>query len=175
MTVTLLGSEIAYNGFIKIRKDDIVWPDGRRHYFDYVDTITAVLILPILREQIVMLRQYRHPLKRVVYDLPAGGVKAGERIEGAAQRELLEETGYTAQRWRRLGACHHIPGCMDSVVHLFAATDLTPGIATPEPGELIQPVTVAFADFERLIDVELMEAAVPLAYFLAQRRGLLVR
>jgi ADP-ribose pyrophosphatase len=173
MSVKLFGSEIAYDGFIKIRKDEIEWPDGRRHYFDYVDTITAVLVLPILGDQIVMLKQYRHPLKRIVYDLPAGGVKTGEPIEDAARRELLEETGYTAQQWHSLGAFHHIPGCMDSVVHLFAATGLAPGVASPESGEFIESITVTVADFERLIDAEPMEAAVPLAYFLARRKGLI--
>jgi hypothetical protein len=62
---------------------------------------------------------------------------------------------------------------MDSIVHLFAATGLIPGIAQPEVAEILTPITVPLVDFDRMIETEPMEAAVPLAYFLARRKGLI--
>lgn len=173
MTVKTLGTELGYNGFLKIRIDRIELPNGFTFNYDYVDKIVAVLVLPILGDQIVMLKQYRHAVKRDVYDLPGGGVQEGESFEDAGRRELLEEAGYTAGHMHRLGTFHHAPGCMDSVVHVFAATELTPGIAQPEIAEMITPVCIPFEDFERMIETEPMEATAPLAYFLAQRKGLI--
>ena len=141
MDVKTLGTELGYNGFLKIRIDHIELPNGLTFKYDYVDTIGAVLVLPILGDQIVMIKQYRHAVKREVYDLPGGGVHEGESFEEAARRELLEEAGYTADHMHRLGTFHHAPGCMDSVVHVFAATDLTPGIAQPEVAEILTPVS----------------------------------
>jgi ADP-ribose pyrophosphatase len=173
LDVKTLGTELGYNGHLKIRIDHIQLPNGFTFKYDYVDTIRAVLILPILGDQIVMIRQYRHAVKREVYDLPGGGVEADESFEAAARRELLEEAGYTAQDLHSLGTFHHAPGCMDSIVHLFAATGLTPGIAQPEVAEILTPITVPLVDFDRMIETEPMEAAVPLAYFLARRKGLI--
>ena len=173
MDVKTLGTELGYNGHLKIRIDHIQLPNGLTFKYDYVDTIRAVLILPILGDQIVMIKQYRHAVKREVYDLPGGGVEADESFEAAARRELLEEAGYTAQYLHSLGTFHHAPGCMDSIVHLFAATGLTPGIAQPDVAEILTPVAVPLVDFDRMIEIEPMEAAVPLAYFLARRKGLI--
>lgn len=175
MNVKTLGTELGYDGFLKIRIDHIELPNGFAFKYDYVDKIVAVLVLPILDDQLVMIKQYRHAVKREVYDLPGGGVHPGESYEQAARRELLEEAGYTAAQLHPLGAFHHAPGCMDSVVHVFAATGLTEGTAQPEISEMLTLVRISFADFERMIETEPMEAAAPLAYFLALRKGLLPR
>ena len=173
MAVKTLSTELGYNGFLKIRIDRIELPNGFTFNYDYVDKIVAVLVLPILSDQILMIKQYRHAVKREVYDLPGGGVHEGESFEDAARREMLEEAGYTAGRMHFLGTFHHVPGCMDSVVHVFAATELTPGIAQPEIAEMVTPVCIPFAEFERMIETDPMEATAPLAYFLAVRKGLI--
>ena len=173
MEIKTLGTELGYNGFLKIRVDRIELPNGLTFNYDYVDKIVAVLVLPILGDQIVMVKQYRHAVKREVYDLPGGGVSAGESFEDAGRRELLEEAGYTAAHMHPLGTFHHAPGCMDSVVHVFAATELTLGVAQPEMAEIITPVCIPIAEFERMIETEPMEATAPLAYFLARRKGLI--
>ena len=87
MDVKTLGTELGYNGFLKIRVDHIELPNGLTFKFDYVDKIVAVLVLPILGDQIVMVKQYRHAVKREVYDLPGGGVHESESFEDAARRE----------------------------------------------------------------------------------------
>lgn len=173
MTVKVHSTRLAYDGYMKFRVDQLELPNGFSFPYGYVDTIVAVLVLPILADGILMLRQYRHAVKREVYDLPGGGVQEGEAFKQAARRELLEEGGCTAAEWHSLGSFHHAPGCMDSIVHVFAAKDLTPGAAAPDIAEMITPVVVSFAEFERMIETEPMEAAAPLAYFLAQRKGLL--
>jgi ADP-ribose pyrophosphatase len=173
MSVQILNSELLYDGYLKFRVDRIQMPNGFTFPLSYLDTIAAVLVLPICAAGIVMIRQYRHPVKREVLDLPGGSIDAGETFEQAARRELLEEAGYTAEEWHSLGAFHHAPGCMNSLVHVFAARGLTQGVAKPDLVELITPVIVPFADFERLIGAEPMEATAPLAYLLAQRKGLL--
>jgi 8-oxo-dGTP pyrophosphatase MutT (NUDIX family) len=95
MDVKTLGTELGYNGFLKIRIDHIQLPNGFTFKYDYVDTITAVLILPILNNQIVMIRQYRHAVKREVYDLPGGGVQTDEPFDWA--RSTTHRVAWT--RW----------------------------------------------------------------------------
>lgn len=173
MNFKTLESKVVFNGHIKVKQDRLQLPNGRLMTYDYIDTIRAVLILPILEDSILMLKQYRHPLKRVVFDLPAGGIRPNESTLAAAQRELQEETGFSTQDFHYLGRFNHIPGCLDSVVHTFAANNLHAGQANLDPTEFVEPVRVPIVEFEDFVEHNEMEATIPLTYFLAKRKGLL--
>ena len=102
------------------------------------------------RDRVVLLRNFRFVIGETLWEVPAGTVEVGEPLEACARRELAEETGYTAAKWRSLGFLFASPGVLDEKLHLFVAEDLTPGDAAPEPGEQLQPVTVTFDDAIRM-------------------------
>ena len=94
------------------------------------------------RSRVLFVRQYRRAVGRVLLELPAGTLEAGERRDVCARRELLEETGWRAGRLRRLGRFYAAPGFLSEEMTVFLATGLRPGTAHPEPDELVTPVVL---------------------------------
>ena len=88
--------------------------------------------------RVLLIRQYRLPPREALWELPAGRLDPGETALGAAKRELAEETGYRATRWRRLTEFYPAPGFASELMTAFLAEDLTAGEAAPEPYELIE-------------------------------------
>lgn len=126
-------------------------PDGTPIRRDAIRHPGAVVILPVLdAERVVLLRNFRFVIGETLWEVPAGTVEPNEPLEACARRELLEETGYTAAKWRSLGYLYASPGVMDEKLHLFVAEELTPGDARPEPDEQLEPVTVPLADAIRM-------------------------
>ena len=97
-------------------------------------------------DHICLLRNFRFVIGETLWEVPAGTLEPGEPIERAAERELLEETGYTAATWRYLGFLYASPGVLDEKLHLFVAQQLTPGPAQPEIDEQLEPRVVTWAD-----------------------------
>jgi ADP-ribose pyrophosphatase len=109
------------------------------------------VILPVIdRDHIRLLRNYRFVIGATLWEVPAGTLEPGEPIESAAERELLEETGYTAKSWRNLGYFYASPGVLDEKLHIFVAQDLTSGSAQPEDDEELEPKTVTWNDALRM-------------------------
>ena len=99
-----------------------------------------------------VVRQYRKAVDQVLLEVPAGRMEDGEEPEACARRELEEETGYSANRWQRLGSYFTTPGFSDEEMHTFLATDLTPGEPHPDEDEVIEPVTVPLTLVRELIE-----------------------
>jgi ADP-ribose pyrophosphatase len=136
---------------IRVEVDTLVAPDGRAIRRDAIRHPGAVVILPVLdAERIVLLRNFRFVVADTLWEVPAGTVEPNEPLLECAKRELAEETGYTAERWRSLGFIYASPGLLDEKLHLFVAEGLTPGPARPEPDETLEPVVVPFADAVRM-------------------------
>ena len=139
-----LSSERVYEGrLLKINKDRIKLPDGGESTREYVVHPGAVAILPILDNgKLIMERQYRYPLRRDFYEIPAGKIDPGEDILGTAKRELREETGYTAREWTHLTTIHPLIAYSTERIEVFLAGGLIAGERALDPGEFLEVLEV---------------------------------
>lgn len=136
---------------IRVEVNTLTAPDGRAIRRDAIRHPGAVVILPVLdAERVVLLRNYRFVVNDTLWEAPAGTLEPNEPLIECAKRELAEETGYTAERWRSLGFIYASPGLLDEKLHLFVAEGLTAGAPRPEPDETLEPVVVPFADALRM-------------------------
>jgi ADP-ribose pyrophosphatase len=132
---------------IKVAVDTSTGPNGETIRRDMIVHPGAVVILPVIdRDHVCLLRNHRFVIGETLWEVPAGTLEPGEPVERAAERELVEETGYTAKRWRKLGHFYPSPGVLDEKMHLFVAEDLTAGTARPEADEDLEPKTVSWQD-----------------------------
>ncbi len=136
---------------IRVAVDTTTTPDGQTIRRDLVLHPGAVVILPILdRDHIILLRNHRFAIGETLWEVPAGTIEPDEALQTCAERELAEETGYTAAKWQNLGYLYASPGVMDEKLHLFVAEELTAGTAQPEPDEQLHPVVVRFDEAIRM-------------------------
>jgi ADP-ribose pyrophosphatase len=131
----LARSERVYDSpWCGLRRDLLRLPDGRLHPYHVFEIPDAVAVVPVLPDgSIVVLWQYRHPHGRTHWEIPAGRVDEGEGPAAAAERELLEETGYAPGRLIELGAFYPINGISPHRARLFAALDCV-RVRAPELG-----------------------------------------
>jgi len=144
----VVDSRPIYEGrIVRFRVDTVALPDGSTATREIIGTPGAVVIVPLTDEgQVRMVRQYRSAVGEFLLELPAGTLEPNETPEQAAPRELAEETGDHAARWRRLTGFYTVPGICDEYLHLFLATGLTPGQANQEADEFIEVVTLPLDD-----------------------------
>jgi len=120
------GHRQAKGAFVTLRTDEVRMPDGDLAARDVVEHPGAVAIVALDGTgQVLLIRQYRHPVGRLLWEIPAGlrDVR-GEPLLAAAERELREETGYTATNWRVLVDCFTSPGILTERLRVFLARDL---------------------------------------------------
>jgi ADP-ribose pyrophosphatase len=128
---------------IQVAVETSTTADGQTITHDVVIHPGAVAVVPMVdAEHVCLLRNYRVVVGETLLEVPAGTLEAGEPPDTAAVRELAEETGYRAGRWRKLGAFYPSPGVLSERTHLYVAEDLTPGPPHLEPGEEIRPEVV---------------------------------
>ena len=134
MSFEILHTKIVYRGPVfDVRQDHLRMPNGRISQVDVVDHRDAVTIIPVDQEGMVwFIRQYRHPVSRILLELPAGVAEAGESPEASAQREIREETGMAAGKLEKVGEFFLAPGYSTEYMHIYLATELHPD---PLPGD----------------------------------------
>ncbi len=135
----ILGSKTIYEGKIfGIRRDEVIEPSGVRATREVITHPGSVVVLPVLPDgRILMIRQYRHAARQYLWELVAGRIDAGESPRKAAARELIEETGYRARKFRIFLDVFPTPGFLEERMFILLAEGLTAGVAEPEEDEKI--------------------------------------
>lgn len=140
LTETLLDSASLCEGdFLKAKRDTVRLPDGATASREYIVHPGAVVIIPLLDDgQVLVERQFRYPVGRVMTEFPAGKLDPGEDPLACAKRELLEETGYTAGQWAHAGDLHLAISYSTEVIHIFFARQLVAGAAQLDKDEFLE-------------------------------------
>jgi len=141
------GEEVFRGSFLRLYRDQVRLPDGSQTVREYLRHPGAVLIAPLLADgRVVLERQFRYPHGREFIELPAGKREEGEAPLVTAQRELLEETGYAAGQWTRLGIIHNAIGYSNEGIEMYVAQDLEKREARLDAGEFLEELTVPLAE-----------------------------
>lgn len=135
-----LESTLAFSGeFLRVYKDRVRAPDGHLAPREYLRHPGAVMVIPLLDADTVLLeRQYRYPLRRGFVEFPAGKIDPGESILRCAQRELQEETGHQAAEWLYLGGFHNAIGYCDEKIEVYLARGLRHVGGATDAGEVLE-------------------------------------
>ncbi|WP_414708894.1 MULTISPECIES: NUDIX domain-containing protein [Roseateles] len=147
----LEGSQVYQGHFLDVRRDRVALPDGSISHREYIRHPGAVMVVPLLDDgQLLMERQYRYPMGRVMLEFPAGKLDAGEDPLACGQRELLEETGYRAAEWAYAGVLHNAIAYSDEGIHIFFARGLVQGEQKLDEGEFLELVTHSARELDEL-------------------------
>ncbi|TRZ66850.1 MAG: NUDIX hydrolase [Comamonadaceae bacterium] len=146
--------EILKGSFLHAFRDTVTLPDGATTQREFIVHPGAVMVIPLLLDadgsvRVVLERQFRYPVDRVMVEFPAGKLDANEASLACAQRELMEETGYRATQWARAGVLHPVISYSTETIDIWFARGLTLGerkldacefldVITAQPDELLQ-------------------------------------
>lgn len=145
-------SEQVYRGhFLDVRRDQVRLPDGTSAHREYIVHPGAVMVVPLLDDgRLVIERQFRYPMARVMLEFPAGKLDAGEPPFECAVRELAEETGYRAREWARAGLLHNAIAYSNEHIEVWFARGLELGPRRLDAGEFLDVSTATLDELEAL-------------------------
>jgi ADP-ribose pyrophosphatase len=149
----VLHSETVFQGrFLKITRDQVKTPDGQISHREYIRHPGAAVILPVLDDgRIILIRQYRHAVKKVFWEIPAGKRDLNENPLQTANRELEEETGYHSDEMTPMTVIYPVIGYADEEMFLYLAKKLKPGKQKLDPGENLNVQILSWVEVWSLI------------------------
>jgi len=154
----VLSSEVVFKGRVfSVSRDEVVEPTGVANVREVIRHNGSVVILAVDESKnpkdpdVIMERQYRHAARQFLLELPAGRVEPGESTLAAAKREMIEETGYRAKKWKLLTQYFASPGFLGEWMQIYLATEIRDGKAQPEADEQIDVVRMPLSEALKLV------------------------
>lgn len=156
---------------LTVKRDEVLLPNGHKSEREYVEHPGAAVVVALLANgNVVLEKQFRYPLNDVFIELPAGKIDAGENVLKTAQRELLEETGYIATQWLKLGHQHPCIGYSNEVIHIFLARNLTKNVQQLDEDEILEVFDLPFAQcLEMVMQGKITDGKTIAALFFAEK------
>jgi len=151
-----IGGEQVYDGaLLDVRRDRVRMPDGSKTVREYIVHPGAVLVVPVCDDgRLIVERQFRYPHNRSFVEFPAGKLDPGETVLATGVRELIEEAGYAARIWIRLGIIHPVISYSTEAIALYVARALTHVGAKLDPGEFLEIATRSEGELYEAIESE---------------------
>jgi len=166
------GSRVYTGRILDLDVDHVLLANGHETVREVVRHRGAVVVLPLLKDQtVILVRQYRYPVDEIMLELPAGKIDPGESPVDCARRELKEETGLAAKELEALGTFFTTPGFSDERLHAFLAEGLEPpGRSSPDADELLETVRLPVRDVVKMAtEGEVRDAKTLVTLFLWER------
>lgn len=162
-----------YRGYcFEVVRDEVTWPNRLRLKRDLIIHPGISVMIPLLdKNHVVLVRQFRYGANQMLWEIPAGTIDGKERPLSCAKRELAEEIGYSAKKWKKIARFYSSPGFNTKIVHCFLATHLVPRKSSLEADEILRAKVFSVGEVERMIrDRKIRDAKslVPLFYFLTE-------
>jgi ADP-ribose pyrophosphatase len=147
-----IGGEVVFRGrLLEVHRDRVRLPDGKEGVREWIRHPGAVAIVALFDDgQVLLERQFRYPLRRVFVEIPAGKLEADEDPLETGKRELLEETGYAAREWRKLGHIHNAIGYSDERIEIWLARGLERRGQRLAEGEFLEVFCVPLAEAQAM-------------------------
>ncbi len=149
LSETQVSSENVFDGVIlHVNRDQVALPNGKKAVREVIRHIGAVCVIPVTEDnQVIVERQYRYPIDRIITEIPAGKLDSRDEDRlSAIKRELNEETGYTADEWISLGDFHPAPAYSDEYISMYMARKLHAGKRHLDEDEFLNVTTVPLSE-----------------------------
>lgn len=138
---------------LTLRQDILQFPDGRMKEWNIIERPDAVVIIPLLSDdEVILIKQFRRAAGEILFELPAGLLEEGEHPESCAAREIREETGYAAMEMIPFGQMISAPGFCSERLHFFLGKHLEPAPLPPDLDEAIDLFPIHLSEALSMID-----------------------
>lgn len=153
LTEKQLSSEFVFDGvLLKVYNDTVTLPNGKTAPREYIKHQGAVCVVPVTENnEIIAVKQYRYPIKRVTIEIPAGKLDKGELPLDAAKRELSEETGVESAEIEYIGGIYPSVAYTDEIIHMYVAKNLRYGEAHTDEDEFLNVIRIPVNEFVDMI------------------------
>lgn len=162
--------KIAESTLFTLTEDDVVLPDGTEKTYTMLDLPDFAGVIPIIDEDMILIKNYRYPIDEKIIELPAGFIDKGETPEEAVERELEEETGYILKSCKKLCEYHPVASLNDQKAHLFLGEAEEGGKINHDRGEDIEVMKISINNvFEKLRKNEITHPHTTIALYKSER------